>query len=226
MVLVQAQPAVHTRSQEFITKVYGLMAGGLALTGAVAYTTVQSPEVLQAVKSIFYPLLLGELALVWILSASVHKLPAWAAALMFVFYAALNGLTFSILLLIYTEESIARTFFITAGTFGAMSLYGLTTRQNLTSVGSLGMMGLIGVIIASVVNIFIGSSAMGWAISFIGVIVFIGLTAYDAQKLMKMADSVDPGSERGKKAAVMGALTLYLDFINLFLMLLRVFDRR
>jgi FtsH-binding integral membrane protein len=164
----------------------------------------------------------GELALVFTLSGAINRMNEATATLLFIAYSALNGVTLSVIALVYTRSSIASTFVITAGMFGAMSIYGYMTRRDLTSWGSFLFMGLIGVVIASVVNIFVASSAVSWIISGIGVIVFTGLTAYDTWKIKEMAAQ---GTE-GRKPAILGALTLYLDFINLFLMLLRFTGNR
>jgi hypothetical protein len=166
--------------------------------------------------------LIGELALVFILSGAINKLSEAVATMLFVAYSALNGVTLSLLALVYTASSIASTFVITAGMFGAMSIYGYVTKRDLTSWGSFLFMGLIGIIIASVVNIFVASSAVSWVVSGIGVIVFTGLTAYDTWKIKALAAE----GTTGRKPAILGALTLYLDFINLFLMLLRFTGNR
>lgn len=224
----QAQIQVNT----FIRSVYNWMAMGLALTGFVAYYVANTPSIQQVIfgnRIIFYGLIIGELALVFFLSARVQKIQASTATALFVLYAALNGATLSIIFLIYTASSITSTFFICAATFVAFSVYGMSTKRDLTSIGSFMTMGLIGIIIASVVNMFIRSSAMSMVISYVGVLVFVGLTAYDTQKLKTMAltQPADVGAAVVRKGAIMGALTLYLDFINLFLMLLRILgDRR
>ena len=216
----------------FIRSVYNWMAIGLALTGFVAYYVANTPSIQQVIfgnRIIFYGLIIGELGLVFFLSARVQKIQASTATALFVLYAALNGATLSIIFLIYTASSITSTFFICAATFTAFSVYGMTTKRDLTSMGGFMTMGLIGIIIASVVNMFIRSSAMSMIISYIGVMVFVGLTAYDTQKLKNMAltQPADVGAGVVRKGAIMGALTLYLDFINLFLMLLRILgDRR
>jgi FtsH-binding integral membrane protein len=173
---------------------------------------------------IFFGLIIAELVLVFSLAGRAHKMQASTATGMFVLYAALNGATLSAIFLIYTKSSITSTFFICAATFVACSIYGMTTKRDLTSLGGFMTMGLIGIIIASVVNLFIRSSGMNMIISYIGVIVFVGLTAYDTQKLKTMALSQPDGLEAGvvRKGAILGALSLYLDFINLFLMLLRI----
>jgi len=207
------------------------MAIGLALTGFVAFYVSNSESAINLIfgnRMIFYGLIIGELALVFTLVARVSKMKASTATGLFVFYAALNGVTLSSIFLIYTRSSITSTFFICAATFAAASFYGMVTKRDLTSFGQFLFMGLIGIVIASVVNIFIKSSAMAMIISYIGVIVFVGLTVYDTQKLKVMAMSqpgdVDAGVVR--KGAILGALTLYLDFINLFLMLLHILGNR
>jgi FtsH-binding integral membrane protein len=208
-----------------IRQVYAWMGGGLLVTALLAMVTVSSPAILNAVfgnRLVFYGLVLGELGLVIAISGAINRLGAGTASLLFVLYAALNGITMSAIFAVYTAESVASTFVITAATFGTMSAYGYLTRRDLTGWGSFLFMGLIGVVIASLVNIFTRSSAASWVISAVGVIVFTGLTAYDTQKIKSMAAS---GAE-GRKPAILGALTLYLDFINLFLMLLRLLGNR
>lgn len=215
------------RLVDYMAKVYGWMFLGLALTAIVAYFTAHSTVLLEYLiqhRSMFLILFLGELFLVGYLVVRIHKLSVQTATLLFLGYAALNGIVFGFLLLIYTAGSIAATFAITAGTFGIMSLIGYTTKTDLTSFGKLMMMGLIGIIIASVVNIFLHSSMLYWLISYVGVAVFVGLIAYDTQKIKAYALIED--AEMRKKGAIMGALALYLDFVNLFLMLLRLFGRR
>ena len=217
----------HVLVNEFIRSVYNWMAIGLGLTGLVAFY-VSNSESLQKIvfgnQLLFFGLLIGQLVLVFTISARVHKMQASTATGLFVLYAALNGVVFSSIFLVYTKSSITSTFFICAATFIACSIYGMSTRRDLTSLGGFMTMGLIGIIIASVVNIFIRSSGMSMIISYIGVIVFVGLTAYDTQKLKTMAHSQPDGLGTAaiRKGAILGALTLYLDFINLFLMLLRV----
>ena len=224
----QTQVLVNT----YVRSVYNWMAIGLGLTGIVAFYVINSPSLLQLIfgnRLIFFGLIIGELALVFSISARVHKMQASTATALFVLYAALNGATLSVVFLAYTKSSIASTFFICAGTFVACSIYGWTTKRDLTSFGGFLVMGLIGIIIASLVNLFLRSSAMHMIISYIGVFVFVGLTAYDTQKIKNMALTQPAGLEAGaiRKGAILGALSLYLDFINLFLMLLRIFgDRR
>jgi hypothetical protein len=216
---------VVVRQNTLIRQVYAWMGAGLALTAFMSLVTLSSPAMLNAVlgnKLVFYGLMIGELALVFTLAGAINKLSATTATLIFIAYSALNGITLSSVALVYTSSSITSTFLITGGMFGAMSVFGFMTKRDLTSWGSFLLMGLIGVVIASVVNIFVGSSAVSWVISGIGVIVFTGLTAYDTWKIKAMAAQ---GTE-GRKPAILGALTLYLDFINLFLMLLRFTGNR
>lgn len=216
---------------EFIRSVYNWMALGLALTGFVAFYVVNSDFMRQLIfgnQLVFFGLIIGELALVFILSARVQKMQASTATALFVLYALLNGATLSSVFLIYTSSSITSTFFICAATFVACSIYGMATKRDLTSLGGFMFMGLIGIIIASVVNMFIRSSGMSMIISYIGVIVFVGLTAYDTQKLKTMALSQPSDLDASviRKGSILGALSLYLDFINLFLMLLRILGDR
>lgn len=218
----------------FMNKVYAWMSGALLITAFVAWWAATTPAFLNLLfpmeggfnKLLFYGLIGAELGLVVWLSTRIQKMTAERASLLFVVYAILNGLTLSTIFISYTTSSIASTFFITSGTFGAMSLYGYTTKKDLTSWGNLLFMALIGLIIASVVNMFLQSSMMYYILNYVGVLVFVGLTAYDTQKIKRMANSIE-SEEDAKKGAVLGALTLYLDFINLFLYLLRLFgDRR
>lgn len=231
------QPVSLSRDQaqiyvnEFIRSVYNWMAIGLALTGFVAYYVSQSETMLRLIlgnRLIFFGLIIAQLALVFSISARVQKMQASTATGLFVLYAALNGAMLSVIFLVYARSSIASTFFICAATFIACSIYGMTTKRDLTSLGGFMMMGLFGIIIASVVNLFVRSTGMSMIISYIGVFVFIGLTAYDTQKLKTMALTQPAGLEAGviRKGAILGALSLYLDFINLFLMLLHIFGRR
>ena len=203
--------------------VYGWMGVGLALTAFVSLLTASTPALLQAIlgnRVLFYALIFGELGLVIGISGAINRISASTASLLFLAYAALNGLTMSTIFVAFTSTSIASTFVITAGMFGTMSLYGYLTKSDLTSWGSFLFMGLVGVVIASVVNIFLQSSMIYWVLSFCGVIVFTGLTAYDTQGIKNQGNV-------GTKGAILGALTLYLDFINMFLMMLRILgDRR
>jgi hypothetical protein len=225
------QTQVQVRVNEFIRSVYNWMAIGLALTGLVAFYIASTPALLELIfrnQILFFGLIIAELALVFVISARIQRMQASTATGLFILYSVLNGVTLSFIFLIYTRASIASTFFVCAATFVACSIYGWTTKRDLTSMGGFLMMGLIGIIIASVVNIFVRSSAMHMIISYIGVLVFVGLTAYDTQNLKAMAVSqpTDAGASVVRKGAILGALKLYLDFINLFLMLLRILGNR
>ena len=225
---MQTGAQVQLRVNSFVRSVYNWMFIGLALTGLVAYYVSGSETLTRAIfgnPMLFFGLIIGELAMVFYLSARISKIQSTTATTLFLVYAALNGVTLSAIFLIYTQASIAATFFICAATFAASSVYGWVTKRDLTSMGSFLFMGLIGIIIASVVNIFLRSSAMQMIISYIGVVIFVGLTAYDTQKIKTMALSqpADIDGTMVRKGAIMGALSLYLDFINLFLMLLRIF---
>jgi len=225
----QTQTQVQVNS--FIRSVYNWMAMGLGLTALVAFYVANTEGLRNLILGnplIFFGLIIGELALVFSISARVHKMQASTATGLFVLYAALNGATLSFIFIAYTSASIVSTFVVCALTFLACSIYGMTTKRDLTSLGGFMFMGLIGIIIASLVNLFIQSSAMTMIISYIGVIVFVGLTAYDTQKLKTMALTQPSGIDAAvvRKGAIMGALTLYLDFINLFIMLLRIMGNR
>src|SRR5690348_9571233 len=207
--------------RQYMLSVYNYMAGGLALTGVVAYFAASS-GFYQAIAGtpLFWVVLLAPLGMVLLLSFGIQRMSLGATQLSFWVYAALVGLSLAGIFLVYTQASIARVFFITAGTFAGMSLYGYTTRRDLARFGSFLFMGLIGIILASLVNLFIHSSALQFAISVIGVLVFVGLTAYDTQRIKEMYFEGDGAIIAGKKA-IMGALQLYLDFINLFILLLQ-----
>ena len=225
------QTQVQNRVNDFIRSVYNWMAIGLALTGFVAFYVASNPTLLNLIfrnQILFFGLIIAELGLVFWISARIQRMQASTATALFVLYSVLNGLTLSFIFILYTRASIASTFFVCAATFVACSIYGWTTKRDLTSLGGFLMMGLIGIIIASLVNIFIRSSAMHMIISYIGVLVFVGLTAYDTQSLKAMAVSqpADVGASAIRKGAILGALKLYLDFINLFLMLLRILGNR
>lgn len=219
----------------FMNRVYAWMSGALLITAFVSYWAATTPAFLELLfppqgginKLLFYGLIGAEIGLVFWISARIQSMTSERASLLFIIYAILNGLTLSTIFIAYTTNSIASTFFVTAGTFGAMSLYGYTTKKDLTSWGNLLFMALIGIIISSLVNVFfIKSGVFYWIINVIGVLVFVGLTAYDTQKIKQMAQHMD-SEEHAKKGAIMGALTLYLDFINLFIYLLRFLgDRR
>jgi FtsH-binding integral membrane protein len=215
------------RVTAFLRKVYGWMCVGLGITASIAFAVAGSPRLVQTIFGnpiVFFGLIIGELGLVFYLSARVAKLSSRTAATLFVVYSALNGATLSIVLLAYTGVSIATTFVVTAGMFGALALFGSTTKKSLAGVGQFAFMGLIGVILASVVGLFWRNSMLEFVISCVGVIVFTGLTAWDAQRLKQMAGAVPEG--QFGSYGVVGALSLYLDFINLFLFLLRFLGGR
>lgn len=207
--------------------VYLWMCFALAMTGLTAAAVATQPQILTAIltnRALFWGLMLGELGLVVYFSARIMHMSLTTAGLVFAAYSILNGVTMSFIFMAYTMESIATTFFITAGTFGAMSLIGYTTKRDLSTMGRILFMALIGVIIATVVNIFVGSSALQFGISILGVLIFTGLTAYDTQKIKMMVEMYGDQPDEGvMKLALLGSLSLYLDFINLFLYLLRFF---
>jgi FtsH-binding integral membrane protein len=218
--------AVDAGLRAHMLRVYNYMAGGVALTGVVAYFTnlYFGPQLHGS--PLMYVLIFAPFALVLFLGFRINTLAASTARLLFFVYAALLGASLSAIFAVYTDSSITRVFFVTAAAFGGLSLWGYTTQRDLTGMGSFLMMGLFGVIIASLVNIFLGSGPLDWIISVVGVLVFAGLTAWDTQRIKEMYSPMDDGTVAGRKA-VMGALSLYLDFINLFLMALRLFgDRR
>ena len=207
-------------------KVYVWMALALAITGVTAYGVANSPNIMVAIFSnrlLFWGLIIAELALVFIVSGMINRLSLTTATLLFTLYSVLNGVVLSSIFVVYSGTSIAKVFFITAGTFLAMAVYGYTTKRDLSSVGKLMFMGLIGLIIASIVNLFIKSSGLDLILSYIGVIVFVGLTAWDTQKIKQMLATQEDINEGAQKIALVGALSLYLDFVNLFLYLLRKF---
>jgi len=223
----------------FVRSVYLWMTLGLAITGITAYMFANTPSLLGLLfratpeggaspSMMFYIVMFSPLALVFMLSARIQKMQASTATFLFIVYAALMGASLSLIFLIYSGSSIAQVFFICSGTFLACSIYGWTTKKDLTSVGSFMMMGLIGIIVASIVNIFLKSPMVHMVISYIGVLIFVGLTAYDTQKLKSMALAQPAGLDAAtlRKGTILGALTLYLDFINLFLFLLRIFGNR
>lgn len=210
--------------------VYVWMTLALAVTGMTAAYVAGNLPLMSAILSnriLFFGIIIAELAMVWTLSARIDRLSFATSGLLFALYSILNGVTMSVLFVAFTSESIAQTFFITAGTFGAMSLIGFTTKKDLTSMGSLFFMALIGLIIASLVNIFWQNSVLYWVISYVGVLLFVGLTAYDTQKIKQMVYAHgNEVNETTQKLALLGSLTLYLDFINLFIYLLRILGDR
>ena len=209
-------------------KVYVWMAMALAITAITAYGVASSPALTSLIfgnKLIFFGLIIAELVLVFWVSARIEKLSLTKATLMFIVYSVLNGATLATIFFAYSPEIITKTFFVTAGTFGAMAVYGYFTKSDLSSWGKLLIMAVIGLIIAGVVNIFLRSQLMDFVVSVIGVLIFVGLTAYDSQKIKRMLMMQADMGETAQKVALMGALSLYLDFINLFLYLLRLFGR-
>lgn len=207
-------------------KVYVWMTLALVITGFTAFGIAENPGLAYAIvtnRLLFWGLVIAEFGLVIAISGAINRLSAATATLLFVLYSIVNGATLSVVFLAYTMSSIANVFFITAGTFAVMALIGYTTKTDLTSLGKILFMGLIGIIIASVVNIFLGSSMLNMIVSYIGVLVFVGLTAYDSQKIKNMLYAADDMTEEAQKLALLGSLTLYLDFINLFLWMLRIF---
>jgi len=219
--------AAAERVGAFLRAVYGWMCTGLAITAITAWFIASSPSLVAAIATnriLFWGLLIAQLGIVFVLSARVERLAATTASLLFVVYSALTGVTMSFVLLAFTGESVATTFLVTAGMFGALALYGTATARSLAGAGQFLFMGLVGVVLASLVGMFWHSDALQFVISFIGVIVFTGLTAYDAQRLKAMALASPTGNSGSY--AVVGALSLYLDFVNLFLMLLRFTGNR
>ena len=206
-------------------KVYTWMAMALVITGVTAYGVANSPALIQAIYGnpvLFFVLIIGELALVWGVSARIHKLSLTTATLLFILYSVINGVTLSSIFIVYASSTISEAFLITAGTFGGMSILGYTTKRDLSKLGSYLLMALIGIIIASVVNIFLKSSGFDLILSYLVVLVFVGLTAWDTQNIKNMLEVEGDTGEGAQKVALLGALTLYLDFINLFLHILRI----
>ena len=221
-----------TMSQAFpvlMRKVYVWMTLALVITGFTAYGVANSPGILQAIYTnqiLFWGLIIAEFALVFGVSAAINKLSLTTATLMFILYSVINGALLSYIFLAYTASSVATVFFITAGTFGAMAVVGYTTKTDLSSMGKILFMALIGLIIATIVNLFIKSDGLTMILSYVGVLIFVGLTAWDSQKIKQMLLQAPDAGEGAQKLALLGALTLYLDFINLFIYLLRIFGRR
>ncbi|MFZ5790302.1 MAG: Bax inhibitor-1/YccA family protein [Pseudomonadota bacterium] len=222
-----AQADIDVGLRQYMLRVYNYMTGGLALTGAVAYVVGTNEALLRAIfgTPLAWVVMLAPLGLVMLFGFRLHRMSVAGAQALFWVFAATMGLSLSYIFAVYTGASIARVFFITAGTFAAMSLYGYTTSRDLTGFGSFLFMGLIGLIIASIVNLFLASSALNFALSVIGVLIFTGLTAYDTQRIKSIYSELD-GADAAAKKAIMGALQLYLDFINLFVSLLRLFGNR
>ena len=217
-----------SRIQTYMSHVYGWMTVGLLLTALVAWFASSNMALIELLSKGMWVLLIAELALVFVISGMINRLSGAAATTLFMLYSVLNGCTFSIYFKIYTSSSIASVFFITAGMFGALAFYGYTTKRDLSGFGRFLFMGLIGLVIASLVNMFANSDPLMWAVTYIGVFVFAGLTAYDTQKLKELGDGLPQDDQNiFRRFVIIGALQLYLDFINLFIMLLRIFaDRR
>ncbi|CAQ85018.1 MULTISPECIES: Bax inhibitor-1/YccA family protein [Photorhabdus] len=220
-----------TGLQAYMAQVYGWMTCGLLLTAFVAWYVSQNQAVVLYIFSnsiLFYGLIIAQFGLVFVLSGMINRMGASLATGLFMLYSALTGLTLSSIFVVYTTGSIASTFVVTAGMFGALSFYGYTTKRSLSGLGSFLFMGLSGIILASLINFWLKSEALMWAVTYIGVVIFAGLTAYDTQKLKEMGEDLDVNDKENlRKFSIVGALTLYLDFINMFLMLLRIFgDRR
>ncbi|WP_371922976.1 MULTISPECIES: Bax inhibitor-1/YccA family protein [Elizabethkingia] len=224
---IQVVPEELKASQaKYMSKVYGWMSLALVVTGLIAYLVAGSETLITAImanKLLFYGLIIAEFGLVIWLSARIAKMSTTTAIIAFMGYAVLNGLTLSLIFLIYTFSSIALTFFVTAGTFAVMSIYGYVTKTDLTKIGKIMMMLLVGIIIASLVNLFLKSPMIYWITTYVGVAVFVGLIAYDTQKIKNYFLELNGDESLMGRMAIMGALTLYLDFINLFLFLLRLF---
>ena len=210
-------------------KVYVWMTLALVITGATAYGVATSPGLMMTIATnrlFFWGLIIAEFGLVVAISAAINRLSLTTATLLFILYSVINGATLSFIFAIYTMSSIASVFFITAGTFAVMAVIGYTTKKDLTSMGKILFMALIGIIIATVVNIFLKSTGLEMIVSYLGVLIFVGLTAYDSQKIKQMLLTAPDAGEGAQKLALLGALSLYLDFVNLFIYLLRIFGRR
>ena len=229
--MTMRQTQVQVRVNSFVRSVYNWMAIGLALTGFIAYAVANMPEVRNVIFGsgiVFFGLIIAQLALVFIISSRIYRMQAGTATALFIVYSALNGATLSSIFLAYAQSTITSTFFVCSATFVACSIYGWTTRRDLTSMGGFLTMGLIGIVIASLVNLFIQSSAVSSIVSYIGVLVFVGLTAYDTQIIKRWGQEIadQAGEADFIRLSILGALKLYLDFINLFLFFLRIVGRR
>ena len=228
-ILFSSPEQIARDQQRFISKVYGWMAGALAITGLTAWWAASNYDLMLFFannRGVLIFMFIGQILLVGSLAGWINKMSSQVAMLIFIIYAVLTGFIFSTLFLVYTSGSLATTFLITGGMFAVMSIYGWTTGKDLTKFGSLLFMLLIGLILASIINIILGSTMLYWIATYVGIFIFTGLIAYDTQKLKNMGAYVQEGTEEHRKGAIMGALSLYLDFINLFLMLLRIFGSR
>lgn len=210
-----------TTLAHFYNQVYAWMSAGLALTGVIAWLTANNVSLMHTMSrpAVLFPVFIVQLILVMVIAGATESMGAMTATLLFMGYAALNGLTLSVIFLVYAKATIAAAFFVSAGTFGICSIYGAVTKKDLTTIGSFCIMALLGLIVAMIVNVFIASTAMDWIINIIGVLVFVGLTAYDTQKLKEIAAG-------GERLAIVGSLTLYLDFINLLLFILKLMGNK
>jgi len=227
--ILEVEDKAIAETQRFFVKVYGWMSAALIVTGLVAVAAGSNAEFMNLIlgsQYFFIVLLFAELLLVASLVSWIMKMTSQTAAFVFLLYSVLNGLTISVIFLLFTTDSIASTFFITAGTFAIMSIYGFFTKSDLTKLGNLLLMCLVGLIIASLINIFYQNESLYWITTYAGVLIFVGLIAFDTQKIKKLNITGNEGTETDKKESIIGALTLYLDFINLFLMLLRIFGKR
>lgn len=215
-------------TSSLLKSVYLWMTAALIISGITAAVVTNNEELCNALftSNLIWGLFIGELVLVLVLSAAIHKLSFSSATLLFILYSILNGVTLSPIFFLCTEESLVGAFAVCAATFGATALYGSITKRDLSSLGGILMMGLIGLIIATVVNIFVASTTLYWAVTYIGVLLFVGLTAWDSQKIKAALENMDGESEGAQKIALLGALELYLDFINLFLYFIRIFGKR
>ncbi len=229
--LPRAETALHSQeATKFLASVYVWMFAGLGLTSIIAWYVAATPRIFYAIANntiLFWGLFIVELGLVVVISAAINRISATAATLLFLLYSAVNGATFSFIFMVYADQSIIMAFVAATCLFATLSLYGYATRRDLTSWGNLLLVGLIALIVCSVINIFVGSSGFDFILSLIGIVIFLGLTAYDTQKILRLGANLHTqGSEAVRKGAILGALALYLDFINLFLYLLRIFGRR
>ena len=228
-ILFSSPEQVAQDQQRFISKVYGWMAAALAITGLTAWWTASTPTMVETIvgnRGVFLFMIIGQLLLVGVLAGWINKLSSQVATIIFIAYSILTGFIFSAFFLIYTAGSLASTFLITGGMFAVMSIYGWRTGNDLTKFGSLLYMALIGLIIASLVNFFMNSEMLYWITTYVGVFIFTGLIAYKTQNIKNIGGQLQEGTDDYNKSAVMGAFSLYLSFVNLFLMLLRIFGRR
>jgi uncharacterized protein len=224
-----SQEQINAETQRFIVKVYAWMSLALIVTGLVAYLTALDPELVKVIfgdRLVFFILIIAEFVLVAFLVGWIKNMLPETATLVFLLYSVLNGLTLSVIFVAFTSDSIASTFFITAGTFAIMSIYGYFTKSDLTTIGNLLFMALVGLVFASLINLFFQNETLYWITTYAGILIFIGLIAYDTQKIKQLNIIGNEGTDEDKKESIIGALILYLDFINLFLKLLRLLGRK